>query len=68
MSESECVVDLRKSMLIREIPKLNKFNVTGKNYIGEFFLKSLRVIVKRSVRKIRIIGRKSWKIVWKNLF
>ena len=37
LSESECVADIRKSILIREIPKVNKFSVTGMEDIREFF-------------------------------
>ena len=37
LSESECTVDVRKSILIRKIPKVNKFSVNGIKDIGEFF-------------------------------
>ena len=50
------MADVRKNISIREIPKVNKFSVTGIKDAGVFFYKNLRVIVNRSIQKIRITG------------
>ena len=49
-NESECTADVRKIILVREIPKVNKFSVTGIKDIGEFF-REFESIVKHSVGK-----------------
>ena len=36
-SKSDCVADIRKSILIREITKVNNFSVMGRKHIKEFF-------------------------------